>query len=407
MLQRQFILQYHVFQASKEITLDVQKNVFNNIVHENHVLYQMEKRDRPNNLVRILVELHKLGATQEQLSFAYQRALLNVEHSLYRQQNKNVVIHQDNWQEFLGLSSYYGDYLIFFDRQLSLLGLEETLNTYFYSIQTSIGSQLQPLVQLAFGIENDLPEIITQALAYHASSYLDVSFILLDTDPISSSSSLFRCNDKQERFGDHILFDFISVDPRFDGKIQGNDTFQSTLRLLLKSKTDLIKSYMKEWINQSMTVEERLEALVYSTFSLFKASSSLTSYQLDWFLAGDHLISSILAIKQIIPEKYLENWLHLQFLTMLCTFIAQGRPTFIMNNNCCCCCWNTCISNVIQNSLDDPKLILTLASIIKLRQQFSSSFQFVEHSCLEIVNILNLFSTQNGTWIKNGLGWLN
>jgi hypothetical protein len=29
-------------------------------VHENHLLYEMEKRDRPNNTIRLLVSLHEL-----------------------------------------------------------------------------------------------------------------------------------------------------------------------------------------------------------------------------------------------------------------------------------------------------------------------------------------------------------
>lgn len=41
----------------------IDRSLLLDIVHENHLLYYMEKRDRPNNLIRLLVELHKLGGT--------------------------------------------------------------------------------------------------------------------------------------------------------------------------------------------------------------------------------------------------------------------------------------------------------------------------------------------------------
>ncbi|KAI9469734.1 MAG: hypothetical protein EXX96DRAFT_543197 [Benjaminiella poitrasii] len=401
---RQFIIQHQAFETSKDLntsnTLDIQRYLLNDIVRENHLLYHMEKRDRPNNLIRVLIEFHKLGATQEQLSIAYQKTLLDVEPIPILQ---NRIINPDNWQEFLGIKSSYGDYLLFFDSQLSLLGLEETLETYFYTIQDSIGSQLQPLVQLAFGIEHDLPDLITQALAYHASSYLDVSSILDYLCPPQNKTNNKR--DKPSSAVDHILFDFISADPRFDGKIEGDNTFQSTIKLLLKSKTELIMTYMQAWSSQAMTVDERIEALIHSAISLSKASASKERNavcQLDWFLAGGQLMSSILAIQHIIPAQHIEHWLHLQFLTMLCTFIAQGRPKYL-HSMLTETCWDDCRLQVVQGSFDDPKLILAFTSVLKVRHQFP---QF-EHDCLEIANLLAQFSTQDGTWVKGGLGWLN
>jgi hypothetical protein len=39
--------------------LSIDRTLLLDIVHENHLLYHMEKRDRPNNIIRVLVNLHK------------------------------------------------------------------------------------------------------------------------------------------------------------------------------------------------------------------------------------------------------------------------------------------------------------------------------------------------------------
>lgn len=39
--------------------LSIDRSLLLDIVHENHLLYHMEKRDRPNNIIRVLVNLHK------------------------------------------------------------------------------------------------------------------------------------------------------------------------------------------------------------------------------------------------------------------------------------------------------------------------------------------------------------
>lgn len=301
--------------------------------------------------------------------------------------------------------SLYIDYLIFFDEQLSLLGLKETLNTYFYSIPTSIGSQLQPLVQLAFGIEHELYPIITQALAYYASSYLDVSNILSYCQAYTTPSTTLN----NTTVMDTILFDLIRSDQRFDGKIEGNNTFQSSVKLLLKSKSDLIKTYMTAWSSATtcLDLNQRLDALIH-TATLLSSSSSSRNHDLDWFLAGGQLIDSALAIKKLIRTGEEENdadLVHLLFLSMLCTFVVQGRPAIISTNTTLPSelDWETCIHTVIASS--DPKAILALASIHKvaaLPQRIDEPSLY-----LGIANTLAQFVLQDGTWIKGGVGWIH
>lgn len=47
--------------SSDKDDLNISRALLLDIIQENHLLYHMEKRDRPNNIIRVLVELHQLG----------------------------------------------------------------------------------------------------------------------------------------------------------------------------------------------------------------------------------------------------------------------------------------------------------------------------------------------------------
>ncbi|KAI7889807.1 uncharacterized protein EV154DRAFT_270223 [Mucor mucedo] len=391
MLRQSIPPHQQAFESSSDSHEDLQLNrsLLLDIVQENHLLYHMEKRDRPNNMIRILVELHQLGASQEQLTLAYGKARQDAQP--IRISNR---IDQTNWEEFLGNWSLYGDYLVFFDNQLSILGLEETLNRYFYSIPKSLGSQLQPLVQLAFGIEHDLPLIITQALAYYATSYLDVGSIL-DYCQHQTNTSKSTCT------ANTILFDYISSDQRFDGKMEGNNTFHSAVKLLIKSKSDLIKTYMHTWSTSSPgDMTEQLESLLETATRLTQHASRQPQenvIDLDWFMAGGQMMDAVFAVKRLIRSENDQDLVDLLFLSMLCTFVVQGRPALVVHKQTTGFMkWEDCISTIVQSA--EPKSILALASIVKASHYNPTPY-------LSIANTLAQFVLMDGTWVKGGIGW--
>lgn len=55
--------------SSDEDDLNISRDLLLDIIQENHLLYHMEKRDRPNNIIRVLVELHQLGGTTYKMPF--------------------------------------------------------------------------------------------------------------------------------------------------------------------------------------------------------------------------------------------------------------------------------------------------------------------------------------------------
>lgn len=291
---------------------------------------------------------------------------------------------------------------MFFDKELQNLGVEETLKKYFYSIEYSIGSQLQPIVQLAFGIEQNLPDIISQSLAYYAASYLDVSNIL----EYCGSKQSAQSQSPDHTLVNKILFDLVYTDPRFAGKIEGREnTLQSSVKVLLKSQSELLKMYMCMWSSSyTYSASERLDMLIYTALTLIKVASrqSNDKIEMDWFLAGGQLLESALAIKKTMAhdETHLNNWVHIQFLSTLCTFVVQGRPmnkkTSVYNHVESI----SSIQEIMHDSFDDAKLMFTVTSVMKVKELYPEYNEL----CLDIMSLLGKFS-KNGTWVKQGLGW--
>lgn len=59
--------------SSDEDDSNISRDLLLDIIQENHLLYHMEKRDRPNNIIRVLVELHQLGGNLSYKNLFYKR----------------------------------------------------------------------------------------------------------------------------------------------------------------------------------------------------------------------------------------------------------------------------------------------------------------------------------------------
>ncbi|KAI7882222.1 hypothetical protein K492DRAFT_176423 [Lichtheimia hyalospora FSU 10163] len=374
------------------------------LVRDHHSLYFMEHRDRPNVVARVLVTLHELGASNDQLARVYDQLYSE----LTPLRMAPVHIDKDNWQEYLGNSIYYGNYLDFFDQQLEIHGLDGVVEQYLYNsvLLYSVGSQLQPLVHLAFGIEQRLPLVVTQGLAYLASTFLDVSELTTIHNDNNDDTNATFWNDEQ------LLFDLVGADRRFGGKIDGSNTFHSAVKVLLKSKSDLLKTYIFEWTkrNRHQTLKQRLDELVAMSVRLITYSSHqqhVGSIELDWFLGGGQLLSSALAIQTLINHApshvdIMMPLVNLQFLATLCTYIVQGRPRDMgasaAVSSSTSFTWEQCVATIVESA--DPKAILTLQALKKAQDQHPTD----THLYLQTVNFLAHFA-QNGTWVKGGIGW--
>ncbi|KAG2231886.1 hypothetical protein INT48_008912 [Thamnidium elegans] len=188
----------------------------------------MEYKGAQNNLLYIILKLHDLGVSDQQLTSVYHSIIHSMDTLLLPKIYKLYApLHINNCM--------YSSYLEFFGRQVINHGIQDTLNQFFYctSLSQSIGSQCLPMVHLALGLKHDYPEIITQALSYAATSYQDTSF-LLDERGVLYNNGYFTAYE--------ILINQVKVDPRF-----GSFSSKLTYRKILKSARELLHTYVYLW----------------------------------------------------------------------------------------------------------------------------------------------------------------
>ncbi|KAL1930659.1 hypothetical protein VTP01DRAFT_10821 [Rhizomucor pusillus] len=253
------------------------------LVHDNHRLYEMENQDKTNVLYRTLAALYELGATQEQSIKAYYNILPDL---VPLRSTISMEITKDNWREHLGNSSFYAAYLAFFAHQIHEKGMDEAVHEYLLGgrLYASIGSHLQPLVHLTFGLEHDLALVVAQGLAYLASTYSDIS------DMLSIDSSFPQCSETKE---EKVIFELIASDPRFSGRMGDRLTSSQASKRLLKTHKQLLTAYM----NSSDISLGRLARI---------AAGLLVATSGDKSLAAVQLLESALAM-QTICSRYGEQ----------------------------------------------------------------------------------------------------
>lgn len=253
-----------------------------------------------------------------------------------------------------------------------------------------MGSQLQPLVHLVFGIQQALPQVVTQALAYLASSFLSVSDLMISKGRPHGTIGAER-----------LLFDLVEVDQRFNGKIEGGHTFHSAVKVLTNSKGDLLQTYLEVWNGD-------WEELIAAAVDLLVIGSKTDSenVELDWFLSGGQLLESALAIRALtgLRPALSSRLMQLQFLATLVTYVIQGRPRHHQRDNDSTedaadrnlRDWSACTAHIISSG--DPKPILAVRALSLIRDHHPEK-------ALLAANRLADFCTREGTWVKGGIGW--
>ncbi|KAG2226948.1 hypothetical protein INT45_010227 [Circinella minor] len=379
----------------------IPQSLLHKLIQDHHTVYHMEYRDQPNHLARVLVALHELGAKQDQLINGYYKVYPDLV-PLLQTSIEQRVLTNDSWLEYLGDSTYYRPYLSFFQQKIEEYGVDQVIQSYFFDspLSSSIGSQLQPIVHMTFGIEYDMPDIVTQGLAYLATTFVDVESLLGDNDSRHKNSA----TNKVEH--ENILFDMVAADPRFAGRMDGTNTFHSALKVLIKSQHSLLETYME--MLPSFPSQHALQKLVTLATKLIPCTKQ--SHRLDWFLGGGQLLASALAI-QYLFERYnkmnsnndFQKLIRLQFLTTLCTYIIQGRPSrsptfhenlFQQQQGC----WDTCVSAIIESG--DSKSILIMQSLVKAHRFYEENEN--EKGYLNIANFITGFiQAEGGAWCKN------
>ncbi|KAI8334220.1 hypothetical protein BC941DRAFT_432395 [Chlamydoabsidia padenii] len=297
--------------------------------------------------------MFELEGNQEQAVHAYQQVVSSL-HFL-RPVSISVTINQDNWNKHLGNTSCYQSYLSFFDDEIKHYGTQLVLRKYLNTMPPSIHSQLQPLVHLAFGLEHDLPLMVSEGLAYLASTMDDASPWLVSTTTSST-------HPRQSSF-DYLLFDCIQSDPRFNGVMEGGRPVAAKVKLLLKNHGPLLQNYLLQWL----TLDDDLNMDELMAVVLRMMSQNLVDKPTHQLLAS---IVAIRSLTTIWTPHRLSQWIQVQGLLMMCTFIVQHRPnnntrmdTVLLHQEG----WAQCIQSFMAAG-PPPGLILAMRSLWKTQQ---------------------------------------
>lgn len=259
----------------------------------------------------------------------------------------------------------------------------------------SIHSQLQPLVHIAFGLEHDLPLMVSEGLAYLASTMDDASAWILPTSNSNTATNVSSTTTPHCSF-DYLLFDCIQSDPRFNGVMEGGRPVAAKIKLLLKNHGPLLQNYLQQWLAPSRSVEQQMDELINVTLRMMETKL------LDE--PTHQLLASILALRTLSTmwsPEVLSQWMQVQALLMICTFIVQGRPSNTKMNTLGAANttaveltaqpvlflqqqddWSRCIASFISAG-PPPCLILTMRSLYKTQQRILGP-----SSCLRLANTL-------------------
>ncbi|ORZ23122.1 hypothetical protein BCR42DRAFT_404028 [Absidia repens] len=266
------------------------------------------------------------------MASAYQQLLSSLH--LLRPVSISVHISKCNWLKHLGDTSCYQSYLSFFDSELNQYGVDSVLTYYLNSMQPSIHSQLQHLVHLTLGLEHDLPLMVSEGLAYLASTFDEASPWIVSsaecrnpsTQSLPQSSSRSVVN--QCTF-DYLLFDCIQSDPRFNGIMEGGRPLVAKVKHLLKNHGPLLQNYLQQWLSSSSQheqheqLEQQLDELMEVTLQMLQAR--LLDEPTHQLLASSLALRTLYK-RGIWRSDVLRGWIQVQGLMMICTFLVQGRP---------------------------------------------------------------------------------
>ncbi|ORX92632.1 hypothetical protein K493DRAFT_316472 [Basidiobolus meristosporus CBS 931.73] len=264
-----------------------------------------------NHVTHNLFSLYALGATSECLISHFNQTAQNLE----RFPPSKINITEENWRFFLGQKKYYTDYVKFFDGRVHAFGLVETVRKYgSVLIPGLLGNSLHPLVHLGFGVEFEHPSVTSEGLAYAAMTYLSYGEIVDE----ASAPSMGNLACQQ-------ILEMIRTDKRFDGPFEGQ--FQAKVKILVRSKADLLRSYVDAWITYAAGIdtERKTREVVKAATQIY--ASECHKGRSNIFLG--HILTSSYAVKSLLPHLSSVDrtrLLRLYWLAVIAHYIILGRP---------------------------------------------------------------------------------
>ncbi|KAK6509752.1 hypothetical protein TWF481_004482 [Arthrobotrys musiformis] len=145
--------------------------------HDNfHIFFDFEDRLH-NHVAHHLLSIYALGATPEELQFAYDT---NSKSQLPIGDKKTPVLqdisNSDDWEKYLAVAENYATFLQYFQNSIGEIGWQETIKKHIFSEKAVkdgmperlVAGFLHPWIHLGYGIEFEQPAIIAEGLAQTA-----------------------------------------------------------------------------------------------------------------------------------------------------------------------------------------------------------------------------------------------
>ncbi|CEP19461.1 hypothetical protein [Parasitella parasitica] len=240
-------------------------------------------------------------------------------------------IQESAWQDYLGDADMYTEYMTFFDRQILCHGVDNALKQYFYDspLAHSVGSHRLPVAHMALGVRYKLDELVAQALAYLATTFQDGSFLKSQPPQLCDSGYLTA---------HQTLVDQVRVDPRFGSSyglvtINKNSDCQhlpKCKKILIRNTHELLQTYTYLW-NMPENVDDALQELrLLATQMMITPVKAGLRRQYTDAGTGGTLLSAINAVDVLYPDASCpRDVLRVQFLSLICYYIALGRPNIL------------------------------------------------------------------------------
>lgn len=268
----------------------------------------------------------------KQLSKVYRHVVRGMDSLLIPKISKlQNPIHESAWQDHLGDTDMYAEYMSFFDRQIMCHGVDNAMKQYFYDspLAYSVGSHRLPVAHMALGVKYNLNELLVQALAYLATTFRDGSFLKNQPTPMCNSGYLTVYQ---------IVADQVRVDPRFGpshGMKAANQDDQQQMQLpqcrkIFKHTKELLQTYTYLW-KVPDNVHDALNELrlVATQMMISPVKSGFRRQNIDMGTGGT-LLNTINAIDILYPNNSCpRDILLVQFLNVICYYIALGRPNIL------------------------------------------------------------------------------
>jgi hypothetical protein len=140
-----------------------------------------------------------MGATPEQIQRRYNDRKISHRAQIVEKENPDLS-NQETWKKSLGVMKHYRAFLLFFQKELEIKGIDTVINEYLFAGDEKAEDMLvrlheaflHPLIHFGFGIEFQQPAILAEGLAQAAVHATTIGNLLLPAEILAKKTGATR-----------------------------------------------------------------------------------------------------------------------------------------------------------------------------------------------------------------------